>query len=372
MQIPLGTGIGKYSEHLANALSKEAGISVDILGFSPRGAGRKSARLSYLRYINSSAFRRKAEGYDLCIFTNYAMPFRKLETSTAVTVHDLAVYDYPETLPKTYVPYGRLMIENSVRKADAIITVSHTMELAISERYPFAAAKVSYAWPGVYSHVGVSDCGNPYDDERLEEVANHPFFLMMGTVEKRKNVEFVIDAFAQFKKLGNDSRDHRLVLAGRPGFGFEDIDARAAESGVRDSIVFTGYATDNDCRNLYRDAIAQIFPSVYEGFGSTQIESMVMGLPILLSDIPTNREVSDGFGVFFKLGKVNSLAKAMMEVRGLTPLQHEVARGVLNRADWRSVAARYLHTMQKPDTLSSEDLRNVYSRNLGCESGELK
>ena len=343
MQIPLGTGIGKYSEHLAGALSREPGVSVDVLDYQAHHCGRKSARLSYNCYINSPDFRRKAEGYDLCIFTNYAMPLKKLGIKTAVTVHDLAVYDYPETLPKAYVPYGRLMIENSVRKADAIITVSRVMERAISERYPHVATKVSYAWPGLYGHVGISDFDNPYEDKTLEEASKYPFFLMVGTIEKRKNIELVIEAFAKFKeKKEEEQDDFKLILAGRPGFGFKDIKAEACKCWCRESILFPGYVSDNDCGNLYRDAVAQVFPSIYEGFGSTQLESMAAGLPLMLSDIPTNREVAGGYGEFFQPDDVDDLARVMGRMGRLTAPQRELATKILVKADWEKVAKCYL------------------------------
>lgn len=346
MQIPLGTGIGKYSEHLARALANAEDVSVDVLAYKPKALNRRNARLEYLGYINSAGFARKAESYDLCIFTNYAMPFRKLKTRTAVTIHDLAVYDCPETLPRAYVPYGRTMIRNATKKADSIVTVSKTMLDAIIERFPYTERKATYAWPGVYDHVGVSDKDNPYDDSQLAKLASNPFFLMVGTVEKRKNIEFVIEAFSKYKEQDSERKDC-LILAGRPGFGFAEIESRANISKCRDSIIFTGYISDNDCKNLYRDARAQIFPSVYEGFGSTQIESMVMGLPCVLSDIPTNREISTGWGYFFELGNVDSLIKAMTEALESNRNNNDALKMVRERFNWSHVSNSYLAMLGK-------------------------
>lgn len=344
MQIPLGTGIGKYSEHLARALADVEGVSVDVLAYKPKASNRRNARLEYLRYLNSARFIHKAESYDLCIFTNYAMPFRKLNTKTAVTIHDLAVYDCPDTLPRVYVPYGRTMIRNAMKKSDSIVTVSKTMLNAIIERFPYVERKAIYAWPGVYNHVRVPDQDNPYDNFRLAEVASKPFFLMVGTVEKRKNVELVIHAFARFKAVSSDRKAWRLILAGRPGFGFEDIEKAARETGLGGDVVFTGYVSDNDCANLYRDARAFVFPSVYEGFGSIQSECMSMGLPVVLSDMPTNREVSRDYGVYFELGDVDGLARALGEasdLRGSERLSCLAGR-YLDEFSWECVAEAYL------------------------------
>lgn len=343
MQIERGTGIGKYSEHLGRALASVDGVRVSYARFA-HGGNRRNARLSYLRYVNSAAFRAEAEKYDLCVFTNYAMPFRKLRTATAVTVHDLAVFDCADTLPRLYLPYGRAMINNAVRRADAVVTVSETMARDIRNRFPREAAKVAWAWPGVYDHVHAGKAGAPYDDRALGEAAKAPFFLMVGTVEKRKNVEFVIRAFAKFKVGSDDGRAWKLVLAGRPGFGFDDIEKAVRDTGLDDDVVFTGYVSDNDCANLYRDARALVFPSVYEGFGSIQNECMSMGLPIVLSDIPTNREVSRSYGVYFNLGDVDGLACALGEgsnLRGSERLSSLASR-YLAEFSWERVARVYL------------------------------
>lgn len=348
MQVERGTGIGKYSEHLGRALEAVDGVSVDYARFE-HSEDRKGARLAYLRHINSSAFRAEAEAHDLCIFTNYAMPFKRLSSATAVTVHDLAVFDRPGTLPRLYLPYGRAMIRNAVKRADAVVTVSETMSSDIRKRFPRVAGKVAWAWPGIYSHVRVGAEGAPFDNASLEGIAKHPFFLVVGTVEKRKNVEFVIRSFAKFKKSTSAEEDWKLVLAGRPGFGFEDIVRVAASSGCRDSVVFTGYVSDNDCANLYRDTRALVFPSVYEGFGSVQSECMAMGVSLILSDIPTNREVSEGYGVFFSLGDIDGLVSAMEGSGPLSETQKQAARLALSKANWASVADCYLDAFRGED-----------------------
>lgn len=347
MQIERGTGIGKYSEHLGRALAAIDGVKVDYARFD-HGGSRRNARLSYLRHINSADFRAEAERHDLCVFTNYAMPFGKLKTATAVTVHDLAVFDCPDTLPRLYLPYGRAMISNAVRRADAVVTVSETMARDIRGRFPREAAKVAWAWPGVYDHVRAGKAGAPYEDSALGKAAIAPFFLMVGTVEKRKNVELVIRAFAKFKTESGDREAWKIILAGRPGFGFDKIERAARDAALGDDVVFTGYVSDNDCANLYRDARALVFPSVYEGFGSIQNECMSMGLPIVLSDIPTNREVSRDYGVYFELGDVDGLARALGEASDLRGSERlsSLAGRYLGEFSWERVAQVYLDVVR--------------------------
>jgi glycosyltransferase involved in cell wall biosynthesis len=347
MQIVRGTGIGKYSEHLYKALSNFNNVEVSYSNYHPKNDDRKIGRIEYLRHINSREFQKIAESFDLCIFTNYAMPFHKLKTTTAVTIHDLAVYDCPATFPKIYVPYGRGMIENSIRKADAIITVSDDMRMRIAKRYPEHAEKIRFAWPGLYDHIKMNNLDCEYDNPALRELTKTSFFLMVGTIEKRKNIEFVIDAFTGYlNHLGVDNGQF-LVLAGRPGYGFNEIKKKAESSRWSSNIVFTGYVSDNDCGKLYRNARAIVFPSIYEGFGSIQLECMSIGVPLLLSDIPTNREVSEGYGEFFSLDNPSDLSDAMSRVHPIDSNQKNIAAKRLYKAQWNNVANCYLNAIRE-------------------------
>ena len=123
----------------------------------------------------------------------------------------------------------------------------------------------------------------------------------------------VIQAFITLKE-SNVKNDYKLILAGRKGFGFEEYEKLIVESKYKKDIIVTGYLSANDIVKLYNEAAAYIFPSIYEGFGSTQLECMVNHLPLILSDIPTNREVSQEYGLFFELGNRNKLVEKMLDI----------------------------------------------------------
>ena len=151
-----------------------------------------------------------------------------------------------------------------------------------------------------------------YRADALNGLGNNNFFLFVGTIEKRKNLGIVIDAFIQLKKVC--SNEYKLVLAGRPGYGFDAYAERIKQSGYSKDIICTGYIDSEDVRKLYRSAAAYVFPTVYEGFGSTQLECMINHLPLILSNIPTNREVSGDYGLFFELDSVDSLVEEMRKI----------------------------------------------------------
>ena len=313
MQIRVGTGIGKYSKYLYDALSESGLCQVDLSSYSPESNSKKGARAAYIKYINSSEYFRICEQYDVVHFTNYLMPFRKNpHTKYVVTIHDLASFLYPQSLPRFYGIYNRFATRYAVRHADTILTVSESARKEITSMWPKFASKVRVAYPGLYSEYGAECSSAPYELEALNTLQKKKFFLFVGTVEKRKNLGIVIDAFIRLKQ--SVPNDYKLVFAGRPGFGFDAYEEKIQASGFQSDIICTGYISSKDIQRLYQDAAAYIFPTVYEGFGSTQLECMANHLPLILSDIPTNREVSDGYGMFFSLDSVDSLVGQMQNI----------------------------------------------------------
>lgn len=314
MQISRGTGIGKYSASLYSAFCRRSDVEIELFDIEKFSQEDHISRVDYLRAINSSEFARFADQFDLVIFTNYVMPYRKLRAKVVVVVHDLVAFDYPETLPLAYCIYNRVSIKHAMKNADYVCTVSQTMAERICSKFRRVKAKVVFAWPGLVGNIKPIDGVATFDDSELANVVGDQFFLFVSTVEKRKNVEQVIRAFAALKASCFAAGDYKLVIVGRPGYGYSNIVALVRDLDMEDSIVFTGYVSDNDCNLLYNRAQAFVFPSSYEGFGFAQLECMACHLPIILSDIPVNREISRGYGLFFDLSSDDSLMRQMKKV----------------------------------------------------------
>lgn len=316
MQIKVGTGIGKYSLYLYNELKKvlKDNDSVELSQYGKGNLFKWQGRLHYLRYINSHDFYMKCGNYDVIHFTNYAMPIKKNKrTKYVVTIHDLASFLYPESVSKLYGAYNRMVIRLAIRQADVILTVSESVRREIIERWPRIEAKVKVAYPGIYSEYDSSNTLYEYRSDKLIGLGGAKFFLFVGTVESRKNLGVVIKAFINMKAIDKGNK-FKLILAGRAGFGYKEYETLIQEADCKSDIITTGYLSSEDVIKLYKDAAAYVFPSVYEGFGSTQLECMVNHLPIILSDIPTNREVSGSYGMYFELGNVGQLQTRMEQI----------------------------------------------------------
>lgn len=346
LRIQLGTGIGNYCSHLYRSLekNKKQGDVFDLIDFKPKASNRKIKRLQYIWYINSRSFRRMALQYDAVHFAGQFMPFKKIPgVKYIVTVHDLTSYIHPETLSPLAAFISKRKIKRIMRDADAILTVSNSVKHEMQEYFPKSANKVTAIYPGNYDNVKRIEEFSQYDNSKIEAIKGTPFFLFVGTIEKRKNVGLIIDAFIKLKDIEPAAKEYKLVLAGRKGFGSDEFEKKANDSAYHEDIVFAGYTTNEDCGRLYSKAAAYIFPTVYEGFGSTQLECMTCNTPLILSDIPTNREVSGDYGMFFSLSEPDTLVQQMKQIvlgEYDVPGHRALAEKYLKKFSWDEIATQ--------------------------------
>ncbi len=341
LQMPVATGIGSYARYLGEFLAKLPETSVTWEGFSHTGS-RPAARLAYLKYLSSPAYQKKLVGFDVVHYANYALPKKHpAGTLVAVTVHDLAAFSHKQTLPRAYAAYNRHMIRRAMRHADIIFTVSEAMRAEIVTRFPHAAKRVAVVHPGHYTRATAEELPPVYENKALTGLEKRKFFLFIGTIEKRKDLPTLIRAYELLQSTYPPARDYALVLAGRRGFGSEAAVKLVLGAGDNADIRLPGFVSDSDRAKLLGEAAALIFPSIYEGFGSPQTEAMAAGIPLLLSDISTNREVSGSYGAYFPAGDESALAALMKRViTGTLCADPDIAAAHLARFDWQSAATK--------------------------------
>lgn len=343
MRIHLGTGIGQYCKYLHQSLQGK--IGVDLHQYKPSVRIRKLGRLMYLLHINSPAFIKKCSEYDCVHFAGQFLPrIRSKKTKYIATVHDLVAFIHPETMTSFTSFLSRRKISRIMRDADAVFTVSESVKNDMKKYFPEYAGKVRTIHPGHYSEIQFTE-DSEYDHADLKGMAGSPFFLFVGTIEKRKNVGMIIDAFFKLKEVSDEARDYKLVLAGRKGYGYEEFQEKVHISKFSNDVIFTGFVTKEDCNRLYSHAKAYVFPTVYEGFGSTQLECMACHTPLILSDIPTNREVSNEYGLFFDLEDIGSLVGQMKEIVNGNydhDKRNKIADMTLEAFSWEKLADRYI------------------------------
>ena len=205
-----------------------------------------------------------------------------------VTVHDAAPLLFPETYPPRGRRFHRRGIAAAARRADLVITVSQAAADEIEKHTDIPAERVRVVPNGV-------DLTEASDDDVVAarvafDLGERPYVLWLGSLEPRKNVGVLVEAFARW--AATSDVPHQLVLAGPSGW-VEDRDAVLAPARrLGDRVRTIGRVGDDHLRGLYRGADIFVLPSRHEGFGIPVLEAMAQGTPVIASDIPALREVA--------------------------------------------------------------------------------
>lgn len=189
-----------------------------------------------------------------------------------VTIHDLAVFRYPQGFSWIFQKYYRLLLPRIAKKSRKILTVSNFSKREITEILRIKPEKIEV----IYNAVSTEIVCNNANSKREK------FILTVSSLDPRKNLSKLIEAFKNIKL-----KEYKLIIAGAKSSVFKSIDA--PENFER--IEFLGHVGDKKLSELYSKASLFVYPSLYEGFGIPPLEAMNCGCPVVVSDIPSHREV---------------------------------------------------------------------------------
>ena len=219
------------------------------------------------------------------------IPFLK-STKVVATVHDLAAFSVDAKYDPVHMFFNRKIIPSMIRRADHIIAVSEFTKNDIIKYTGYPADKISVVYSGI-DH----DLFQPLKMEtareklQLRHGLDKPFFVYVSRLEHpAKNHLRLIEAFEHFK-LENDSA-HQLVFAGADWHGADTIKTRAAQSPVKDDIIFLGFVPQLSLPLLYSGCDLMVFPSLFEGFGLPIIEALACGAPVACSNTSSMKEIA--------------------------------------------------------------------------------
>ena len=204
-----------------------------------------------------------------------------------VTIHDLGYHFFPAAHTARRRLELRLTTAWSVRRASRIIAISQATSNALKEYYRADPAKIRVVYHGLNpAFAPASDSAIAAVRERYN--LGQPYILYVGTLQPRKNLVRLIEAFAK----ADLPRETLLVIAGKRGWLSQPIEAAAERSGLGERVRLTGYLPDSDLPALLSGALAFAFPSLYEGFGMPVLEAMACGTPVLSSTTSALPEVA--------------------------------------------------------------------------------
>lgn len=244
---------------------------------------------------------------------------------TVITVYDLSFYHFPERFPPLQRLYLRSQTYRSCRRAKRIITISESSRQDVHRFFGVPLSQIDVVVPGVdaiYRPLPEAEVAAFRAKRGLER-----FVLHVGTLQPRKNIPLLIEAFAQL-----DDPDLKLVLVGGKGWLFNEIFRQVQVLGLGDRVIFTGYVADEALPLWYNAAELLVFPSLYEGFGLPVVEAMACGTPVIAANSSSIPEAVGEAGLLFSPNDEQSLAKQMTAVLNNPDLQDKLRQQGLHHA----------------------------------------
>ena len=356
------TGIGYFSYHLVNALSRG---SFKIVAFAFNFLGRNSysiashIELHYIKFLPAKilSFITRQTGWQLPIealipdvkkndwifYPNYISYPTIRGVKSIVTIHDLAFLDLPDTLDEKNLKLLKKIMPKSIKRASIILCISE-----------FTKERLLYHFPNINNKDIVVQGIPPIlktkkiDPKRALEkfsLEYKKYILIVGTIEPRKNIKQAVDAFLS---LPIDIRNEfKLVILGKVGWKssvlLEDISLYNKHSPDK-QIVITGYVSDSDKKGLYYGARFFVSTSLYEGFGMPLLEAMTYKLPCIVSDIPTFQEVAGDSVTYYS--DTSDLSSKMFDL--IKNSQRSVSYGdILDAYSWNKFAEKIYESIDQ-------------------------
>lgn len=263
---------------------------------------------------------------DLNVFFNFIVPPR-VRGKVITVIYDMTYLRFPETMNKSNLQRIRRDIARCVEHSDKIITISEFSKREIQTllQVPEEKIEIVYSAPSITTEVT--------SFQMLQKRLNvkQPYLLYMGTIEPRKNLVRLIQAFDWLKR--ERKIPHQLVLAGGDGWKTEEIHRAAETAQFANEIRFTGYLSSKEKNTLYQNADLMVFPSLYEGFGMPPLEAMLFGCPTVCSNTASLPEIAGEAAELVDPLSVQAIADGIWHVLSDSNYRHAlIAKGVQQAA----------------------------------------
>lgn len=290
------------------------------------------------------------EGIDLIHSLAFVQP---LFTSCpgVVTIYDLSFLLFPEGFNPWKRLYLKYMIPYSARRSRRVIALSQSTKNDLGRLFGIPEEKIEVV------PCGVDPRFQPLNENLISQFRQRRrlperMILFVGTIELRKNVSLLLEAYAQIKK----DIPHALVLAGARGWGADGVMARAERLGLAD-VIFAGYVEQEELPLWYNAADLLAYPSLYEGFGLPPLEAMASGTPVVTSNTSSLPEVVGDAGILVDPRNGDEIANAMLKVLHDKGLQEEMRKRGLERAKrftWQGAAEETVRVYE--EVMRGEDV----------------
>lgn len=245
-------------------------------------------------------------------------------------VPDATPWLYPETMKRSSRVYFQTLGGRAMRTSRLLVTDTHSSRSDLLQFFGDRRDDIRVIEPGVRPSVCRVEQAATLNTLRQKYKLPEEFLLCVGTLEPRKNLSRLLQAFQSLRASGRTAAS--LVIVGRQGWLYDRIFAEILAAGLQDAVIFTGYVPDQDLAGLYSMARVFLYPSLYEGFGLPCIEAMACGCPVVTSNRGALLEVTGQAAVHADPEDTASIASAIDQVLQDDRLRQSLAARGIDRA----------------------------------------
>lgn len=262
-------------------------------------------------------------------------------------IHDLNFVQNPQDLAKSHSWFYNRYFPKYAKKAKRIATVSEFSKHDISKQYGIPTDAIDV----VYN--GVSERFRPVDDPRKEETRKRwtegkPYFIFVGSIHQRKNIERMLKAYDHFRDSSAD--EFRFVFAGNRKWWTDSMQQTLNSMQHQREVIFTGRISDEDLNDLVGSALASIYVSTFEGFGIPIIEAFQSQVPVITSNATSMPEIAADAALVVDPYSEHDIAEAMKQLANSETLRDQLVEKGMKRAKsftWQRTADLLWQSIQK-------------------------
>jgi glycosyltransferase involved in cell wall biosynthesis len=260
------------------------------------------------------------------------------------TIHDLSFIRFPHLFRPGNRFYLKFMTQLSARRSRRLIAVSEHAASEAVHLLGVSREKITVIYHGV-DPVFQPLPTNQVAAFRERQGLTHPFVLFVGTLEPRKNLKHLIEAFSRV----HDGRT-QLVLVGGKGWLYDDLFARVEELNLSEAVLFPGYVRSEELPLWYNAATVLAYPSLYEGFGMPVTEAQACGTPVLTSNTSSLPEAGGKAALLVNPRDVEEIAAGLSRILGDQALRKDLReRGLAHarRFSWSRTAEQTMQVYRR-------------------------
>lgn len=259
-------------------------------------------------------------------------------------IHDLNFEHYPEFLPKHITKYYKTYFPLFAKKATKIVTVSNFSKQDIINQYQIKSNKVDVIYNGINQRF------EPIDELEQTKVRNKysnslPFFIYVGSLNPRKNIENTLKAFDDFKK--QTKSNHKFIIVGEKLWSNKSIEDCFNSLTYKNDVIFTGRLYNEELGALLASAEALLYVSYFEGFGIPVIEAMQCGTPVITSNKTSLPEIAEKAAILCEPDDFREIANQMKNIIEPTNRNLYILKGFeqAKKFNWNTTSVQFWNTI---------------------------